>query len=76
MLLHIKKVTLFTFLFAFKIIRSLQCVLKKKKKMRGKMEKRDNELRTKLANLNQVMPNIGSSIQQSVGILVQLLLDQ
>ena len=75
MLLHIKKVTLFTFLFAFKIIRSLQCVLKKKK-MRGKMEKRDNELRTKLANLNQVMPNIGSSIQQSVGILVQLLLDQ
>ena len=74
MLLHIKKVTLFTFLFAFKIIRSLQCVLKKKK-MRGKMEKRDNELR-QLANLNQVMPNIGSSIQQSVGILVQLLLDQ
>ena len=44
--------------------------------MLGKMEKSDNELHTKLANLNQVMPNIGSSIQQSVGILVQLLSNQ
>ena len=40
------------------------------------MKKSDNELRTELANLNQVMPNIGSSIQQNVGILGQLLSNQ
>ena len=40
-----------------------------KKQMLEKMEKSDNESRTELANLNQVMSNIGSSIQQSVGIL-------
>ena len=33
------------------------------KKMLQKMEKSDNELRTELANLNQFMSNIGSSIQ-------------
>ena len=47
-----------------------------KKKMLEKMEKSDNELRTELANLNQVMSNIGFSIQQSVGILGQLLSNQ
>ena len=40
------------------------------------MKKSNNELRTELANLNQVMSNIGSSIQQSVGILGQLLSNQ
>ena len=40
------------------------------------MEKSDNELRTELANLNQVMSNIRSSKQQSVGILGQLLSNQ
>ena len=44
--------------------------------MLEKMEKSDNELRTELANLNQVMFNIGSSIQQSVGILGQFLSNQ
>ena len=40
--------------------------------MLEKMEKSDNELHTELADLNQVMSNITSSIQQSVGILGQL----
>ena len=40
------------------------------------MEKSANELRTELANLNQVMSNIVSSIQQSVGISGQLLSNQ
>ena len=35
------------------------------------MEKSDNELHTELANLNQVITNICSSIQQSVGIIGQ-----
>ena len=43
-----------------------------KKQMLEKLEKSDNELRTELADLNQVMSNITSSIQQSVGILGQL----
>ena len=43
-----------------------------KKQMLEKIEKNYNELRSELANLNQVMSNIGSSIQQSVGILGQL----
>ena len=44
--------------------------------MLEKMEKRGNELRTELVKLNQVMSNIGSSIQQSVGILGQILSNQ
>ena len=40
------------------------------------MEESDNELCTNLANLNQVISNIGSSIQQSVGIIGQLLSNQ
>ena len=47
-----------------------------KKQMLEEMEKIENELRTELANLNQVMPNIGSSVQQSVAILGQLLSNQ
>ena len=47
-----------------------------KKQMLEKLEKSDNELRSELANLNQVMSNIGSSVYQSVGILGQLLLNQ
>ena len=47
-----------------------------KKQMLEKMEKSDHELRTELANLNQVMSNIGSLIQQSIGILDQLLSNQ
>ena len=47
-----------------------------KKQMLEKMEKSDSELRTELANLNQVISNIGSSIQQSAGILGQLLSNQ
>ena len=43
------------------------------KRMLEKMKKNDHELRTGLANLNQIISNIGSSIQQSVGILGQLL---
>ena len=44
--------------------------------MLEKMEKSDNELRTELAKLNQVMLNIGSSVQQSVGTLGQFLSNQ
>ena len=40
------------------------------------MEKNDNEIPAEWANLNQVMSNIGSSVQQSVGILGQLLSNQ
>ena len=47
-----------------------------KKQILVKMEKGGNELRTELANVNQVMSNIGSSNQQSVGILGQLLSNQ
>ena len=47
-----------------------------KKQMLEKMEKSDSELRTELANLNQVMSNIGSSMQQSAGILGHLLSNQ
>ena len=46
------------------------------KQMLEKMEKSHNELRTELANLNQVMSNIPSSVQQSVGILGELLSNQ
>ena len=41
-----------------------------------KLEKKDNELCIELVNLNQVMSNIGSSIQQSVVFLGQLLSNQ
>ena len=47
-----------------------------KKPMLEKMEKGDNEIRTELATLNQVMSHIGSSIQESVGVLGQLLSNQ
>ena len=47
-----------------------------KKQMLEEMEKIENEVRTELPNLNQVMPNIGSSVQQSVAILGQLLSNQ
>ena len=47
-----------------------------KKQMLKKMEKSDNELRTEMAHLNQVMSNIGSSTQKRVGILGQLLSNQ
>ena len=44
--------------------------------MLEKSEKKDNELCIELVNLNQVMSNIGSSIQQSVVFLGQLLSNQ
>ena len=47
-----------------------------KKQMLETMEKCDTELRTELSNLNQVMSNISSSIQLSVGILGQLQSNQ
>ena len=47
-----------------------------KKQMLEKMEKSGSELRTELANLNQVLSNIGSSMQQSDGVLGQLLSNQ
>ena len=47
-----------------------------KKQMLEKTEKSDNELDTELANLNQIMSNIGSSMQQDVGVLGRLLSNQ
>ena len=40
-----------------------------------KLQKRDNEIHTELTNLSQVMSHIVSPIQQSVGVLDQLLLN-
>ena len=52
-------------------IRTDNQLLQLTQEMRKKMEKSDNELHTELANLNQVITNICSSIQQSVGIIGQ-----
>ena len=41
-----------------------------------KMQKCDNEIHTELTNLSQVMSHIGSPVQQSVGVLDQLLSNQ
>lgn len=44
-----------------------------KKQLLEKIEKNDKEWQANLSNINTVMSNIGTVIQQSVGILGQLL---